>query len=118
LAERIDQGIQASIAGHCTVSSEPPNPANPTGIKQRFAATTGYSAIGFSIADFVYFGYGLTSGGGWCGWSANTAEIYTLFALGDLDGDKNASSFELAVGSDSDNTLFHARGFYIVNELE
>jgi len=35
-----------------------------------------------------------------------------------LDGDTIMSTFELAVNSDTDNTLYHGRGFYIANEVE
>jgi hypothetical protein len=39
-------------------------------------------------------------------------------ALGDLDCDGTTSKFELAVGVDNQGELYHARGFYVVNEIE
>ena len=38
-------------------------------------------------------------------------------AEGDLDGDSTFSTFELATSTDADNSLYHARGFYIMNEV-
>ncbi len=116
--ERTGQGLTNTTLGACTVPSEPLSPADPGLNKVRYAPGTSLSALGFSIADYVYFGYGLTSGAGTCGWTANSTSIYTFFAKGDLDGDDTESTFQLAVGSDSDNLLYHARGFYIVNETE
>ena len=39
-------------------------------------------------------------------------------ANGDLDGDTTLSTFEMAVGSDGTNTLYHSRGFYVSDEME
>jgi prepilin-type N-terminal cleavage/methylation domain-containing protein len=116
--ERTGQGLTTSTLGACTVDSAPRSPTDPGKNKERFVAGTSFQAIGFSVADYVYFAYGITSGDGRCGWVANTTSIYTLFANGDVDGDDVESSFELAVGSDGLNTLYHARGFYILNEAE
>jgi prepilin-type N-terminal cleavage/methylation domain-containing protein len=118
VTERTGQGLTTSTLGACTVPSESRNPDNPGLTKQRYTPGTSAQAIGFSIADYVYFGYGLISGGSHCGWLANTGGVYTLFANGDVDGDDIESTFELAVGSDDTNTLYHARGFLIVNETE
>jgi hypothetical protein len=116
--ERTGQGLSTTILGACTIPSVSRNPDAPDKNKQRFSAGTGFEAIGFSIADYVYFSYGIISGEGTCGWSANTDSIYTLFANGDVDGDDTESTFELAIGSDDMNTLYHARGFYVLNETE
>ena len=43
-----------------------------------------------------------------------SAPVYTFSAQGDLDGDNTNSTFELATQVDTDMTLYHARGFYIV----
>ena len=116
-AERTSQGLVSSTGTYCTVATEPLAPATPNANKQSYSAGGNAAALGFSIADFVYFGYGFTSASAGCGWSANQS-VYTFFAQGDLDGDATKSTFELAAGTDKDTTLYHAKGFYIVNEIE
>ena len=54
---------------------------------------------------------------GSCGNNEESA-IYTAWAIGDLDGDDSNSSFELSIGSDAENQLYRAPGFYITAELE
>jgi type IV pilus assembly protein PilA len=107
------------LTSGCSVTDASLTPGTPGPDKQKFndRANTTWTAIGFTIADFVYFGYGITSAGATCG---NTAEsyIYTLFAHGNLDGDTTQSTFEMAVGSDTNNQLYHGVGFYIRNETE
>ena len=116
--ERTSQGIAAATSGNCTVANSIKNPTDPSADKKTFTASTQMLAIGFSIADFVYFGYGIDSPGATCGNTASDTTIYTLYAEGDLDADNVNSTFELAVGSDDQNALYHARGFYINNETE
>ena len=116
--ERTGQSISATTAGRCTVDSSAMDPATPTAAKQRYTPDADAQALGFSIADYVYFGYGMTSGAETCGNAANDTTIYTAFARGDLDSDGTQSSFELAIGSDRENELYHARGFYIQDEIE
>ena len=119
--ERSGKGLTSTTAGHCTVGSSALSPT-PSGQKQRYTQDSATQGLGFSIADFVYFGYGMTSSAattqGQCDNGANDSSIYTAYAQGDLDGDTTRSSFELAIGSDPENELYHARGFYIQNEIE
>lgn len=115
--ERTSQGLAASTAAYCVVGSESRSPATPNATKQNYSPGVNAQALGFSIADFVYYGYGLTSSGAACGTVANTS-VYTFFAEGDLDGDTTLSRFSLAAGTDNELTLYHARGFYIENEIE
>ena len=115
-AERQAQGIASSSSAYCTVGSDALTPS-PGPNKQQYSAGANAQALGFSIADYVYFGYGF-SGSAACGWAANQGGVYTFFAQGDLDGDAIKSTFELAAGTDKDVTLYHAKGFYIVNEIE
>jgi type IV pilus assembly protein PilA len=122
-AERAAQGLAstATTATYCTVASVVQSPATPGANKQAFSADANAQALGFSIADFVYFGYSAVSGNSGaskCGWGANNTSVYTFIAKGDLDGDLILSTFELASGTDKDATLYHAKGFYIVNEIE
>ncbi len=118
--ERTGQGITATGSGNCTVATIALTPSNPGADKQQvnFTSTAGFAALGFAVADYVYFGYAVTSGGASCANTASDTTIYTFSAQGDLDGDNTNSTFELAVGSDTNNELYHARGFYIQNETE
>ena len=120
--ERTGQGAAAVTQAACTVGSAARVPALPGSAKQQFNFTTDptFNALGFSVADFIYFGYGITSVAGRCGIlnTPNRPGVYTFFAQGDLDGDSQFSTFELATGSDANNELYHARGFFIVNEIE
>ena len=121
--ERTDKSLEASTSGNCTIATAGPCPASPGGAKQEFGGTPecdAFSPIGFHVADFVYYSYFLQTQGdaSVCGWEADTASIYTARAYGDLDTDGTKSTFELAIGSNEQNELFHARGFYVVNESE
>ena len=119
-AERTGAGLSGSVVAGCTVGPTSLTPASPgpQKVPGNFGARASFAALGFTIADYVYYGYGIDSIGSDCGRSANTGNLYTMFAEGDLDGDGARSRFELAVGSDDSNSLYHARGFYIVNETE
>ena len=114
--ERTGRGIAATGSTYCTVDDSPLNPSNPASEKQSYTADTNAAALGFRIADYVYFGYGFTGSTG-CNKSVNV-DVYTFFALGDLDDDATNSTFELATTVHTDMTLYHARGFYVVNEVE
>jgi type IV pilus assembly protein PilA len=115
--ERTSQGINSSTSTYCSVGSSAQDPGNPNSGKQHFTAGANAQALGFSIADYVYYGYSFT-GSDTCGWPANSDDVYTFKAVGNLDSDSTYSTFELATGTDRDNSLFHARGFYVINELE
>lgn len=82
------------------------------------AEPSAFAAIGFSIADPVYYLYAIAGdANGSCGHTAGQ-DIYYFQAFGDLDGDDQSSTFELAAGSSGDNELMRAPGLYIVNEVE
>jgi prepilin-type N-terminal cleavage/methylation domain-containing protein len=119
-SESAPQGQTSSVAGHCTVDDAVPSPAFPTKFKQRFAGDPSFQALGFSVADYVYYSYGLASGGGvgQCSHGPSDANLYTFFANGDLDGDGIYSTYELAAGSDPSNVMYHSRGFHVIDELE
>ena len=120
--ERAAQGIDAEIQGSCTVATAARKPATPLAAKQQYdfatTADPSFNALGFTLADYIYYSYGITSIGDVCGNSGNDPGLYTIFANGDLDGNSTESTFELAVGSGPSNELYHSRGFYIVDELE
>jgi type IV pilus assembly protein PilA len=117
--ERAGRAITSSNSSYCTVGDEGMSPATVSSEKQQFKAPPGTNtdALGFKIADFVYFGYGITDATQKC---MNTAleSVYTFYAHGDLDADGTLSTFELATQVHTDLTLYHTRGFYIVNEVE
>ena len=117
------QGIGAQVVTNCVAPSTPLSPANPGVNKQKFPGGGGFKLMDFTIADYVYFGYAIESAAGvapglTCGFPAGTPNLYTFVAQADLDGDAILSRFELAAGSDAEDTLYHARGFHIVNETE
>lgn len=114
--EYADRSVVATTGTYCSVGSDVLTPATPGPTKQHYIAGDNARALGFTIADEIYFGYGLT-GTQRCGWTPGTA-IYTFFAEGDLDGDATRSTFELAAGTDDQRTLRHSTGFHIVNEIE
>jgi type IV pilus assembly protein PilE len=121
-AQGAEQGLGAQIVTNCIVPATPLSPATPKPYKQRFTGGGGFDMMQFTIADYVYFGYEIrsvgTSGGLTCGFPAGTQNLYTFVARADLDDDGILSSFELAAGSDPEDTLYHARGFHMENETE
>jgi len=114
--ERTSKGIDASTGSSCAVGTEPLSPS-PNASKQKYVPAENAQALGFAIADYIYYGYGFTSSKAECG-KLKESPIYTFYAQGDLDGDSTSSKFELAASTDSEITLYHARGFYIENEIE
>jgi type IV pilus assembly protein PilA len=117
--ERASQGLTAAIQGSCVVGNTSRLPATPgaTKTQEDFTTDVNFNALGFAIADFIYYGYGISDATADCGNTAG-ATLYTFFANGDLDGDSTFSTFELAVGSSVGNELYHSRGFFIVDEIE
>jgi len=117
--ERSGRGATAGNSSYCIVGTDTKVPATPSPDKQSYAAPTNSNALGFKVADFVYYGYGITSSAatGACSVTAGL-DVYTFYANGDLDGDTILSTFELAVRVDSDNTLYHARGIYVDRPIE
>jgi type IV pilus assembly protein PilA len=76
-----------------------------------------WQVLNFQVADPVYYNYTAIGAGG-CGIIASTAAVYSFRAEGNLNGDATTSLFEMAVGSSTDNVLYHAAGIYTANELE
>jgi type IV pilus assembly protein PilA len=107
---------------HCVTGTGTTN-LTPSGAKQTInfntlTAAPVFAAIGFQVADPVYYDYRVT-GGNTCGVPANTtAGVYTFQAVGDLDGDSVQSTFEMQCGTSEEDALYHTPGLYIINELE
>jgi len=119
-AERAGRSISATQNGHCTVDSTAGTlPATPGSQKQYvdFTADANFAAVSYGIGDGVFFGYGITSAANACNRPASAAQ-YTFYANGDFDDDGVLSLYEVAVGSNANNELYRAPGFYIANEGE
>ncbi len=125
--ELTGEGMKASTSGYCTVGGSKlgPCPESYSDEKKRFTdgneCPGDFHYIGFSIADYIFYGYTLVTTapeGGFCGNTAKNTNLYTARANGDLDGDHTYSTFDLAIGSDEQNELYHSRGFYVINETE
>jgi type IV pilus assembly protein PilA len=118
--ERGGQGASASTSSHCTVGTADPEPSTPSGDKVKFnpAPASSFRALGFAVADFVYYSYGIVDPNPGCDKANNSPSLYTFYANGDLDEDGVLSTFELVAGSSSDNVLYHSRSIYIEKELE
>jgi type IV pilus assembly protein PilA len=82
------------------------------------AEASSFQALGFSVADSVYYQYQIVAGASMCDFMASNDTIYTFQAMGDLDGDMATSTFEIAAGSSTQNVLMRAPGIYRQNELE
>jgi type IV pilus assembly protein PilA len=117
--ERSGRGVQSTVSSYCIVGDDGISPGTPNAAKQNYTASTNAKALGFQIADYVYFGYEIDSSqvAGTCGVGSGV-DVYTMRAYGDLDGDTLRSTFELAIRVDAEKTLYHQRGFYIANEVE
>jgi prepilin-type N-terminal cleavage/methylation domain-containing protein len=118
-SERAAQSQTATLAGHCTINDAGPSPDSASAYKQPFVADPNFTAIGFTIADQVYYSYTIWAHGtAGCDHPANSDTLYTFEAKGDLDGDGITSRFELAAGSDASNTLYHQQAIFIDHETE
>ena len=117
LDERTDRGTEAQTTAACTVGTDA-TIVEPSSVKRKYETTPNQRALGFSISDFVYFSYQVESAGSQCGWIAETRDLYFLRAWGDLDDDGVNSLYELGVGSDESNVLYHGRGIYVEREGE
>ena len=109
-------GTVASTA--CVVGTETtPNTPNAGKTPVDFSmGLPNFNAIGFSIADPIYYQYSIT-GDGLCGHMA-LEDLYTFAAVGDLDGDMTTSLFEIQAGSNAENVLMRTPGIFRQNELE
>lgn len=67
--ERTGQGVSSEMMGYCTTEGAPLNPDASPGSKKRAwdNSTELYNkTLGVSIADYIYYSYGLISAGGRC----------------------------------------------------
>lgn len=116
--ERTGSGMTATFQVNCTPAAGT-DTLVPSAQKQNSVLAGGFAksdGIGFTV-DNHYYKYEMTGGTAGCG-RPHTTAAHTLQATGDLDGDGALSTFQLATGSNGDNELYHATGFYIQNETE
>lgn len=116
----VPPGGAAAATTYCTVllngTSAAPDTAKHT--LDWSAEAASFRDIGFAPADALYYQYAILGSADSCGGSASNTTVYTFDAYGDLDGDGTDSTFEVAVGSNTENDLYRAPGIFIVNELE
>ncbi|MDB4991031.1 MAG: Type pilus biosis protein PilE [Myxococcaceae bacterium] len=122
--ERAGSGIAASTSVNCfpttTATDDDRSVTGSAGVQKLASNFTGgfsvATGIGFSVPPHYYqYSQGVVTGT--CNNVAG-ATGPTLSATGNLDGDTSLSTFSLATGASGDNELYHATGFYIVNETE
>jgi len=116
--DRAASGIGATQMVHCVVPSAD-NKITPDNTKQPGDySDPGFHDLGYSTV-LSYYRYELENvDTARCLVPAGTKPLYLIRARGDLDHDGVSSLFELATGSTADNELFHARSFYIEQEVE
>ena len=116
----VGKGIGADGNEHCTVPAEgdgkTPTDQKTTGNYGVSAFDSKQRGLGFNV-EYGYYSYQVFASTDKCGNSPSNAQ-YTMRAVGDLDHDATLSTFDLAVASNAENELYHARGFNIVNETE
>jgi prepilin-type N-terminal cleavage/methylation domain-containing protein len=117
--ERGPRGLMASGATsasntHCLVATVPLI-GTPTDQKMDISGPVrnniSLRSINFSLADPVYFGYGLTSAGSSCA-VLNNDNAYNFYANGNLDGVGPISTYELLAGARS-SELMRAPSVYV-----
>ena len=116
--ERSDQGLTGQHRANCIVGSTD-NAVSPGDTKKLGDySSPSWRSLGFTH-EYSYFRLEIaTAGVGRCQVPANTSPLYTMRAIGDLDGDGDTSLFELAVGSNGEDELYHSRAVYVVAETE
>ena len=116
--ERSERGLLGGHTAGCVVDPAD-NGTIPTSSKQRGDYSgASWRALGFSH-EFSYYRLEIARGApGRCQVTANTTDLYTMRAIGDLDGDGSTSLFELAMASNGENEPYHSRAFYVVAETE
>jgi type IV pilus assembly protein PilA len=118
--ERAGSGITAGSITYCYPIDGVDSMATPGQNKQSSTYSAGFNVptgIGFTASGPHYYKYSMTGAAAGCGNLAGSTG-HTLGATGDLDGDGTLSSFALATASNPENDLYHATGFYIINDAE
>ncbi len=118
--ERAGSGLTATFQTHCTVATATDG-KTPSDQKQTATYTGSFdnaTGIGFAPVGPAFYSYQIANQGtAGCNGAIST-DLYRLRAVGNLDSDTTNSTFELSAGSDANNELYHASGFFITNETE
>ncbi|MFT3921890.1 MAG: prepilin-type N-terminal cleavage/methylation domain-containing protein [Myxococcales bacterium] len=128
--ERHEAVLHGSPILNCLVPTAIPSfgtGGDPKASKQTGSYDDSFQALGMSTPT-TYFNYGITNtagasaSGGNCGHTAKTAGsasgAYLFTAVGDLDDDDTNSLFQLAVGANEENELYHSAGVASTQETE
>ncbi len=120
----VTAGGTVAASSHCTVNSAAQGgaPSDAKRIIDWQAETNAaeFTALNFAPADPIYFDYNVTASPATstCGNGPGDIDVYTFTANGDLDGDGTMSTFNVAAGSNPDNTLYRAPGIFSNLPLE
>lgn len=116
----VPAGTASTSSTDCTVPAAMTTVA-PTNAKQALdweIEANSFRDVGFAPADPLYYQYAIVGSTNVCGLAPSNLSVYTFHAYGDLDGDGTQSTFEVSVGSNTDNELYRSPGIYVLNELE
>ncbi len=114
-------GAAAAASTFCTVASANTSnvPSNAKTVLDWDAEPDSFEALNFAPADPLYYQYFIASTpGDACGNAPNNSDVYTFQAQGDLDGDGTKSTFEVSVGSNTNNELYRSPGIHETDPLE
>ena len=113
-----ERGTAGTMEMFCSPDFAPFAPdANPGPEKRALGFSPLLNNLGMGSSEYVYFSYGVLAERV-CGRVGNEPDILTFIAIGDLDGDDLNSEFSLAVGTDAESRLYHAKGIYREREFE
>jgi type IV pilus assembly protein PilA len=113
--ESVGPGIDAPLSTHCSVASAPPS-RTPNDEKGPGVFSGGFVALAFDVPK-AFYAYSIESKGETCS-NKPSSPIYDLRAEGDLDADGQRSLFQLAVGTNANNELYHGSAVHTENETE
>ncbi len=119
----VPPGAMRSPTAACTVDAASPATYAASEAKVTVdwsAESPSYRALHFAPADPLYYEYHIvpSAGGSVCGTPPNSLNVYVFRAIGDLDGDGEKSTFEMAAGSDPSNQLYRSGGVHEIDPLE
>src|SRR5690348_4755781 len=61
VAEHAGRTVISTVVTACVAEPTALSPAAPGPAKQRFTGGAGFDQLGFKLADYVFYGYGITS---------------------------------------------------------
>ncbi len=102
----------AQASTYCTVASDESTNANTDSQKTTvdWSALSSFDAIGFSVADSVYFQYGIVSTGAGCNQGTAGNIIYDFVASADFDGSGTFTNHVMYAGPNEQRSLQRSPG--------